>query len=116
VLLSVPLSISLLFALLIWHSSSCYICSTREGEPFTAFLDGPNIGYYMQNFDQGKFNVYQIDFILNALEDMGETPLVIMPQKYCLPSFTTNSSRGRRQNLLKSEMAILERFVVCIYQ
>jgi len=74
-------------------------------------MDGPNIAYYMQNFEQGKFNVYQIEFVVNALESMGETPLVIMPQKYCLPSFTTSGSRGARQYLDEKERAVLERCV-----
>lgn len=76
-------------------------------------MDGPNIAYYMQNFEQGKFNVYQIEFMVNALENMGETPLVIMPQKYCRPSFTTSGSGNARQNLDANEMAVLERFVDC---
>ena len=67
----------------------------------------------MQNFDQGKFNVYQIEFMVNALENMGENPLVIMPHKYCLPSFSTSGLRGAvRQRLNDNEMAILGRFVV----
>jgi len=27
----------------------------RSGKPFTAIIDGPNIAYYMQNFQQGTF-------------------------------------------------------------
>lgn len=83
--------------------------STRDGEPFTAFIDGPNVGYYMQNFDQGKFNMYQVDFMLNALENMGENSLVIMPQKYTLPSF--NTSAGGKQRLDNNEMSIVEKYV-----
>jgi hypothetical protein len=80
---------------------------TREGEPFTTFIDGPNVGYFMQNFDQGKFNIHQVNFMLNALEKMGENVLVIMPQKYALQSF--NTSAGGRQYLDKDEMAIVEK-------
>lgn len=83
--------------------------STREGEPFTAILDGANIAYYMQNFDQGKFNVYQIAFIQEALEKMDENTLVIMPYKYCLPFFTTSGSRGGKQHMSDREMDILLR-------
>jgi hypothetical protein len=82
--------------------------STREGEPFTTFIDGPNVGYFMQNFDQGKFNIHQVNFMLNALEKMGENVLVIMPQKYALQSF--NTSAGGRQYLDKEEMAIVEKY------
>jgi hypothetical protein len=83
--------------------------STRKGEPFTAILDGANIAYYMQNFDQGKFNVYQIAFIQNALERMGENTLVVMPYKYCLPYFTTSGSRGGKQHMSDRERDVLLR-------
>lgn len=63
----------------------------------------------MQNFDQGKFNVYQIAFLKDALERMGETTLVIMPYKYCLPYFTTSGSRGGKQRMSDSERNILLR-------
>ena len=76
-------------------------------------MDGPNLAYYMQNFEQGKFNIYQVDFMLKALENMGEVPLVIMPQKYCLPYFTISGTQGTRQHFDENEMAILERFVDC---
>lgn len=96
-----------------YPGSLSLVYSTREGEPFTAFIDGANIGYYMQNFEHGKFNIYQVEFMVNALENMGENALVIMPQKYCLPSFNTSGSRGDKQKLDKDEMAIIERFVEC---
>lgn len=87
----------------------CRGYSTREGEPFTAILDGANIAYYMQNFDQGKFNVYQIAFIHEALERMGENTLVVMPYKYGLPHFTTSGSRRGKQYMSDREMDILSR-------
>ena len=55
---------------------------SREGEPFTAIVDGPNVGYYMQNFDGGRFSFHQIQFVVDSLESMGERPLVVLPQKY----------------------------------
>lgn len=87
----------------------CRHNSTREGEPFTAILDGANIAYYMQNFDQGKFNVYQVAFVQEALERMGENTLVVMPYKYCLPYFTTSGSRGSKQHMSDRERDILSR-------
>jgi len=54
----------------------------REGEPYTAIVDGANVAYYMQNFDDGGFNLHQIKFVVDALETMGENPLVILPAKY----------------------------------
>ena len=59
----------------------------REGEPFTAIIDGPNVAYFMQNFDQGRFNFHQLKFLFDALEAKGENPLVILPFKYSKKSF-----------------------------
>ena len=59
----------------------------RKGKPFTAIIDGPNIAYYMQNFEQGTFNYHQIKFVVDALEDMGENVLVVLPKKYTYDSF-----------------------------
>lgn len=66
----------------------------------------------MQNFERGKFNIYQVEFMLRVLEGMGENPLIIMPYKYCLPSFTTSGSDGARQTMRDDEMAIVERCVL----
>ena len=102
-------SFNLCLALINEFSPPCRCYSTREGEPFTAILDGANIAYYMQNFDQGKFNVYQIAFIQEALERMGENTLVIMPYKYGLPYFTTSGSRGGKQYMSDRERDVLSR-------
>jgi len=51
----------------------------RQGEPFTAIVDGANVGYYMQSFDRGRFNFYQIKFMVDTLEGRGENPLVVIP-------------------------------------
>lgn len=51
----------------------------RQGEPFTAIVDGANVGYYMQSFDRGRFNYYQIQFMVDTLEGRGENPLVVIP-------------------------------------
>ena len=59
-----------------------YWLNNREGEPFTAIIDGPNVAYFMQNFDEGSFNVHQLKFLFDALKAKGENPLVIMPFKY----------------------------------
>jgi hypothetical protein len=45
----------------------------------TSFIlnsDGPNVAYYMQNFEEGIFNYHQIKFVVDALEEMGENVLV----------------------------------------
>lgn len=81
----------------------------RSGKPFTAIIDGPNIAYYMQNFEQGTFNYHQIKFVKDALEDMGENVLVILPYKYTQDSFILNKmTRSVRQKLSKKERAICD--------
>ena len=50
----------------LWHKT----------KQFNSPLDGPNVAYYMQNFEQGIFNYHQIQFVVEALERMGENVLV----------------------------------------
>lgn len=77
-----------------------------------SITDGPNVGYYFQNFDQGTFNFHQIQFIVDALESMGENVLVILPKKYTQKSFMlTNSTGRRRQYLSEKELEICDRLV-----
>ena len=66
----------------------------REGEPFTAIIDGANIGYYLQNFEQGRFSFHQIQFVVDTLEKIGERPLVILPNKYTRDQFYTTIGAG----------------------
>eukprot|EP00980_Cylindrotheca_fusiformis_P001717 scaffold388_cov114-Cylindrotheca_fusiformis.AAC.26 len=92
---------------------------TRNGGPFTAIVerlifvkDGPNIAYYMQNFHDGTFNYFQIRFVVDELEKMGENVLVILPKKYTQDSFTITSSSGnKRQRLTQSEKRIRHQLI-----
>lgn len=89
----------------------CRFLDQRHGKPFTAVCDGANIGYYSQNFEDGKFSYHQIKFMVDSLERMGENPLVIIPYKYTKDAFhiMTRSGGGRqfrKQKLTISEMAI----------
>lgn len=82
----------------------------RTDPPFTAIIDGANIAYYMQNFDQGRFNYHQIQFVVDALLSMNENPLVIIPHKYTTTSFSVTTGLGRGfQRLREKDIAILER-------
>lgn len=84
--------------------------SARTGEPFTAIVDGANAAYYMQNFDQGSFNFYQIQFVVDALIKMKENPLVVLPYKYGFDSFKINTGfAGELQRLSDEERNIRER-------
>ena len=50
---------------------------------FTAVIDGPNVAYFNQNFDEGKFDVLQLAKLVEHLESLGHRVLVILPAKYC---------------------------------
>lgn len=57
-----------------------FVNQTQPSRPhhstrFFLAKDGPNVAYYMQNFDKGKFNFHQIEFVVTALEKIGERPL-----------------------------------------
>jgi hypothetical protein len=68
-------------------------------------LDGPNVGYYMQNFNEGTFNYHQIKFVAETMENMNEKILITIPEKYTKDSFFI-SSGNVRQRLTKKEMSI----------
>ena len=74
------------------------------------FIDGANVGYYFQNFDEGRFNYNQIEFVVDTLERMGENVLVTIPKKYTQDTFTVQKSTGpQRQNLTTKERQIRDR-------
>ncbi|KAL3795041.1 hypothetical protein HJC23_006362 [Cyclotella cryptica] len=56
---------------------------TREGRPYTAIIDGPNVAY----FGWGRVNLNQLILMVDELEKQGEHPLVIMPEKYTRRKF-----------------------------
>ena len=53
-----------------------------------------------------RFNYHQIKFMVDTLEARGETPLVIIPNKYAHHEFF--SSRGENQRLDRSEIEIMD--------
>jgi len=84
----------------------------RSGKPFTAIIDGPNIAYYMQNFQQGTFNYHQIKFVVDALEDMGENVLVVLPKKYTYNQFSLQKATQKvKQILSPKEKEIRDGFI-----
>ncbi len=63
----------------------------------------------MQNFDQGRFNYHQIQFVVDALEKSKENPLVILPYKYCMNSFSIYVGlKAIKQVLSTKEKRILQ--------
>jgi hypothetical protein len=84
----------------------------RKGPPFTILVDGANVGYYHQNFEDGRFSYHQIKFVVDFLESLGEFPLVVLPNKYANDWFNVSPGAagtlggGRQQNLTRAEMMI----------
>jgi len=74
----------------------------REGEPFTAVVDGANVAYY----GWGRINVHQLKHCVDALERQGENVLVVFPKKYTWKKF--HLRRGVIQVLSDEEMSMLE--------
>lgn len=85
---------------------------SREGKPFTAIVDGANVAYYGQNFEQGKFNYHQIQFLVDALESMGENVLVTVPNKYTKRSFFCNTGQSSQRAVLSiAELEIMNNLI-----
>lgn len=76
--------------------------NNREGKPFTAIVDGANVAYY----GLGSINYHQIKLMVKSLKEMGEYPLVIMPQKYTQRKF--HLRQGYVQELPQAQMDIIE--------
>jgi hypothetical protein len=81
--------------------------NNREGDPFTAIVDGANVGYYMQNFDKGGFNYNQIKFMVDSLEARGERPLVVLPNKYSHTNYVY-TSKQQYQQVNESDVQIMK--------
>lgn len=66
----------------------------------------------MQNFDYGKFNWFQIQFMVKELIEINENPLVIVPNKYCRPYFhNTTGTSTTKQILQPKEKMVINRSV-----
>lgn len=64
----------------------------------------------MQNFDQGCFNYHQLQFVVDALEKSNETPLIVLPYKYCSKSFNIHmGTKSFRQTLSNDEFQIIDK-------
>lgn len=75
----------------------------REGKPFTAVVDGANVAF----FGQGVVNHYQVRLVVEALEKMGETPLVVLPEKYAAKKFYIR--KGFVQELPQEQLDITQK-------
>jgi pentatricopeptide repeat protein len=90
----------------------------RSGPPFTIIVDGANVGYYMQNFQHGRFSFHQIQWMVDDLQRRGEHALVVLPQKYMRDVFNISvgaggfdQRRAQRQVLTEEEKAIRDLLV-----
>jgi hypothetical protein len=88
----------------------------RQGRPFTIFVDGANVGYYHQNFEDGRFCYHQLKFVVDELERLGENPLVVLPYKYSWNIFNVSqgapgSYQRDKQVLTKDEIMIRDNLV-----
>jgi len=101
----------------------------RDGKHPTYIVDGANVAYHRQNFENGKFSYRQIELVVDAilervqqekvLADQQELPfdeptvLVLLPYPYA-QKVVPNSSRHRRgrkiEYMTKEEQAVLTRF------
>jgi hypothetical protein len=80
--------------------------NTRTGKPYTAIIDGGNVGFFNQNL-VGDFSYQQIKFVHDSLLQIGENPLVILPRKYGNNSFINKVGiKEHRQYLTKEEEGI----------
>ena len=78
----------------------------RSGDAFTAFIDGPNVAYY----GHGDVRWSQVEQVFQKLQQIGENPLVIMPQKYLSPKFYL-SGLSRTQELSEADLAFAQKLV-----
>lgn len=85
------------------NALSTSIHSAREGDPFTAIIDGPNVAYFGHPF----VHYSTLKLVVDKLEDMGEKPLVVMPHKYVQAKFRTSGTM--EQHLSKRDFEVIEK-------
>lgn len=78
--------------------------SSREGDPFTAIVDGANVAY----FGFATMHFSQVKRVVDELKRMGENPLVILPKKYTNRKFLL-SRRRHLQTLDDRDYAVIKR-------
>ena len=83
-------------------------------EEFVYIVDGANVAYNRQDFDNGKFSYRQIELVVNMLqkEHPGERILVVLPYPYAqkvVPNSVQHGNRRRLNYLTEEELSILDR-------
>lgn len=94
-----------------WNIPPSYIIapfvenSAREGDPFTAIVDGANVAY----FGSPELHYSQVKRVVDELKLMGENPLVILPKKYTQRTFMLSHNR-KLQTLRDRDYNVIERY------
>lgn len=84
-----------------------------KNDEFVYIVDGANVAYHKQNFDNGQFSYRQIDLVVNRLKERGEKILVLLPYPYArriIPNSAKHKKGKRVTYLTKEDQCILERF------
>ena len=83
----------------------------RVRPPFQYVIDGPNVAYFGQNYEAGRFQYAQIQRILDELreKDPAARVLVLIPSKYLRNTIPNHTSSSARQNeLTVTDKALLQ--------
>ncbi|RLN56987.1 hypothetical protein BBP00_00007732 [Phytophthora kernoviae] len=94
---------------------------SKTGKPLHYVLDGPNIAYMNQNFDDGTYRIDHVDAVARELQAQGHLVSITVPSVYLNDKFvvrirTKNINARRRQGKYitrertPAETAILERW------
>ena len=67
----------------------------RQGDTFTAIVDGANVGYY----GHSRIHYSSVMIMVEKLERMGERPLVVMPEKYAQSWSPKSNKKSREKDL-----------------
>ena len=78
------------------------IYSGRDGDPYTAIVDGANVAF----FGRGVVDYHHVKTVVEGLEKMGERVLVILPEKYLQRKFYIR--KGNIQELDDGDWSIVE--------
>ena len=81
-------------------------------ERITAVIDAPNVAYYTQNHEDGRFSFGQVQIVLDALEAAHERALVLMPTKYLQQKVPNHSKRVPRATLAALGASAIEKQIV----
>lgn len=84
-----------------------------KNDEFVYIVDGANVAYHKQNFDDGQFSYRQIDVVVSRLKERGERILVLLPYPYArriIPNSAKHKKGKRVTYLTKEDQEILERF------